>query len=206
MKIVEPEAIIRDSLDEHEILYRLEMAGRTAYKSEDSMTADSAKAFVRRIIKSGHESVLEHVSISVCFIIDRGVSHELVRHRIAAYTQESTRYVNYQKKGMVVIKPCFWEEGSLEYAVWYNHMIACEAAYNQLIRFKAKPQQARSVLPNSLKTEIVTTMNLREWRHVMRLRTAPNAHPQMQQVMKMLLAQFRKHLPVIFEDVGNLDS
>ena len=201
MRVIRPEVMVLDDLDEHEILTCLEIAGRTAYKSEKFITDNSAKAFVRKIIKSGHESVLEHVSISVRFICDRGVTHELVRHRIAAYTQESTRYVNYEKKGMEFIKPCFWNDNGVQYNTWLEHMEACERAYNYLINANASPQEARSVLPNSLKTEIVTTMNLREWRHVMRVRTAPNAHPQMQEIMKMLLAEFRKRIPVIFEDI-----
>ncbi len=204
MRIIKPSAVIVSPLDsEFAVLGRLEVAGRTAYKSEDQITLGSAAAFIRKIIKLGHESVLEHESISVRFICDRGVTHELVRHRLASYTQESTRYVNYNNRGMEVIEPCFWEESNYKYAIWRTHMVDCEQRYNGLIRLGASPQEARSVLPNSLKTEIVATMNLREWRHVLRLRTAPNAHPQMREVMQPLLLEFKARLPVIFEDIGD---
>ncbi len=203
MRVVKPQAIILSDINEDAMLERLERAGRTAYKSEDAITPGSAATFVQKIIKSGHESVLEHEVIQVRFICDRGVTHELVRHRIAAYTQESTRYVNYRSRGMEVIEPCFWPLGLQEqsYRIWRQHMGACESAYNRLLIIGASPQEARSVLPNSLKTEIVTTMNLREWRHVLRLRTAPSAHPQMREMMNLLAVQFVKLLPSIFGDV-----
>lgn len=204
MRIVKPQAIILSDIDEDAMLGRLERAGRTAYKSADKITPGSAAAFVQKIINSGHESVLEHEVIQVRFICDRGVTHELVRHRIAAYTQESTRYVNYNKRGMEVIEPIFWSTGVCadERKVWEQAMASCEFAYNRLILLGASPQEARSVLPNSLKTEIVCTMNLREWRHVMRLRTAPSAHPQMREMMNLLADQFKVLLPSIFGDVA----
>ncbi len=192
MEVIEPQVIIETQLyPNNRILANLERYGRVAYKSEDKITSDSASRFLRVIIKSGHESVLEHESITVRFICDRGVTHELVRHRIAAYTQESTRYCNYQKLGMQFIKPCFWSTESHLYKCWYHAMKAAELAYNTLINTGATPQEARSVLPNSLKTEIVATMNIREWRHVLRLRTAENAHPQMRQVMGILLSNLK---------------
>ncbi len=201
MEIVEPQVIIETPLNAGRVLINLERYGRTAYKSEDRITEDSAEEFIRGIIKSGHESVLEHENITVRFICDRGVTHELVRHRIAAYTQESTRYVNYTKRGIQVIKPCFWDENEDKYRIWYAAMVNAESRYNLLIREGATPQEARSVLPNSLKTEIVATMNIREWRHVLRLRTAKSAHPQMQQVMIILLTKFKTAIPVLFDDI-----
>ena len=157
------------------------------------------------ILKSGHESVIEHEKVSVRFICDRGVSHEIVRHRIASYSQESTRYCNYSKdkfgKEITVIKPLFWEEDSDEYKIWYDAMLHAEQAYQGLIQMGAKPQEARSILPNSLKTEIVVTMNLREWRHFFRLRTASNAHPQMREIANMALDKLRQEIPIIFDDI-----
>ncbi len=204
MEIVEPSVEIIDDIDELQILTKLELCGRTAYKSEDKITKGSAERFIRGIIKSGHDSVLEHVNITVKFICDRGVTHELVRHRIASYTQESTRYCNYAKKGMIVIRPPFWKEGTFKYTCWESQMQFAERTYNDLINAGASPQEARSVLPNSLKTEIETTMNVREWRYVLGLRTQPDCHPQMRQLMYILLLDFRKKLPVLFEDIGTL--
>jgi len=206
MELVEISVRILDLLNETAILEKLELCGRTAYKSENRITPGSAEKFIRTIIKSGHDSVLEHVSISVKFICDRGITHELVRHRIASYTQESTRYVNYNKKGMTFIKPPFWTEDSKQYQTWLTTVAYCEAAYNALIQAGAKPQEARSVLPESLKTEIVATMNIREWRHVLSIRTKPDVHPQMRMMMLLLLKEFQNILPVLFGDINKLEG
>jgi thymidylate synthase (FAD) len=207
MKILEPAFILEYPFDGNEILKNLERAGRTCYKSEDRIDSESAINFVRMLIKRGHETVLEHEKITVRVICDRGVSHEIVRHRIASYSQESTRYCNYSKEkfgGEInVIKPFFWTcpEKEEQYGIWENAMKAAEVAYNKLIALGATPQEARSVLPNSLKTEIVMTMNLREWRHFFRLRTAPEAHPQMLEITMPMLNYFRSMIPVIFDDI-----
>ena len=201
MEIVNPSHTILDNVDGEQILLKLERCGRTAYKSEDRITAGSAEKFIAGILRRGHESVIEHVSISVRFVCDRGVTHEIVRHRLCAYTQESTRYCNYAKKGVTFVEPPFWEHGSQEYNRWYITMQNAEAAYNKLIEYGCTPQQARSVLPNSLKTEIVVTANLREWRHIMKLRTSEAAHPQMRELMIPLLADFTRLLPTIFGDI-----
>jgi len=201
MDIIEPSVEIIDELDEDYLVRKLELCGRTAYKSEDKITKGSAERFIRSIIKSGHGSVLEHVNITVKFICDRGVTHELVRHRIASYTQESTRYCNYSKKGVVFINPP-WGFDKLD----LMFLEAVEEQYNRKIREGQTPQQARAYLPNCLKTEIATTMNVREWRHVLGLRTQPDCHPQMRQIMTILLLEFRKKLPILFEDVGVLDD
>lgn len=206
MEIIKPYFVIESPISSSFIYKSLEMFGRTAYKSEDKITEKSAEVFLQSIIKRGHESVLEHVSITVRFICDRGVTHELVRHRLVSYTQESTRYCNYLKRGVVFIKPCFWTEGSPRYVVWWNAMRTAERAYNGLIGWGATPEQARSVLPNSLKTEIITTANIREWRHILRLRTAKSAHPQMREVMTGLLREFRERLPVLFDDIPLVDE
>jgi thymidylate synthase (FAD) len=201
MDIIEPSVEILDNINGIDILKKIEVAGRTCYKSEELITEDSCKAFVKNILKRGHESVLEHEKITFRVITDRGVTHEIVRHRIASYSQESTRYVNYNKKGMTVIKPNFWVGDEYRNIVWESHMKNCEDVYNKLIEAGAKPEEARSVLPNSLKTEIVVTMNLREIRHFCKLRTAKVAHPQMRQVAKMLLKQLKSKIPIIFDDI-----
>ena len=212
MKVIEQSHQILTPILQEAIYGLIECAGRTAYKSEDKITIDSAVPFIAKIIKLGHEAVLEHASFSVRFITDRGVTHELVRHRLCAYTQESTRYCNYDGKDMLFIKPVFWEwqenknkeviSIDAKALVWQYNMWTLEVAYNKLIKMGATPQEARSVLPNSLKTEIVCTANIREWRHIMRLRTAKSAHPQMRALMIPLLVELREKLPALFNDVG----
>ena len=169
------------------------------------MTETSAKGFIERIIKSGHESVIEHEKITVRIVCDRGVSHEIVRHRIASYSQESTRYCNYSGnkfgRELTLIKPCFWNEDSSEYQLWIQTMHIIEDTYNKLIDGGAKPEESRSILPNSLKTEIVVTMNLREWRHFFKLRTSARAHPQMREISIPLLNKFKIIMPIVFDDI-----
>lgn len=201
MKVIDPGYTI-ESIDGVAMLRRIEEAGRTCYKSEDRITDKTAPAFITSIIKRGHESVLEHEKVSVRIICDRGVSHEIVRHRIASYSQESTRYCNYGKAGEVTfIKPCFWDEDSEEYKLWLSAMEVAEKTYLLFISKGVSPQDARSVLPNSLKTEIVMTCNLREWRHFFRLRTAAAAHPQMRQIAVPMLRGFQLQIPVVFDDI-----
>lgn len=191
-----------EALPGADVLQAIERIGRTCYKSEDRITPDSAATFVKMVLKRGHESVIEHASMSVRFIVDRGVSHELVRHRLAAFSQESTRYCNYGKADSItVIQPCFWAEDSDQFVCWKHAMRHAESYYMELLSHGASPQEARSVLPNSLKTEIVMTCNLREWRHVFRLRTSKAAHPQMREVMVPLLAEVKTRIPVLFDDI-----
>lgn len=205
MKIINPRVEVLDDVNGKEMLKRIERIGRVCYKSEDKITEESSIAFVTNILKSGHESVIEHEKVSVRVICDRGVSHEIVRHRLASYSQESTRYCNYSKDKfggeLTFIKPCFWEEDSGKYALWHSTMKDIEYTYNKLIEGGATPQEARSVLPNSLKTEIVMTMNLREWRLFFKLRTSEKAHPQMREVACVILDEFKKTIPVIFDDI-----
>lgn len=201
MEIINPSYEILDELAQEKILKKIEACGRTAYKSEDKITQGSAERFVEAIIKRGHESVIEHVNLSIKFICDRGVTHELVRHRLVSYTQESTRYCNYANKGMTFINPPFFEKDSYEYVLWEKRMMQVEKDYNVLINRGKTPQEARSILPNCLKTEIVATTNLREWRHILKLRTAPEAHPQMREIMIPLLEELKEKLPVIFDDI-----
>lgn len=211
MKIINAGYEILDINGGQKILRNLEHYGRVCYKSEGKIADTSAEEFVRKLIKNGHESVLEHEKITVRFIVDRGVSHELVRHRLASYSQESTRYCNYSKDGfgreIKVIRPCFWaDEKSEEYQVWFKCMKYLEEMYFVLIHAGATPQQARSVLPNSLKTEVIMTANLREWRHVLRRRTSHAAHPQMREVMCPLLAELKEQVPVVFDDITGNDK
>lgn len=200
MRIVDPSYTILTPLDGPAILRFIEQAGRTAYLSHDRITEDSAPKFVRMLISRGHESVLEHVSLSVRFVCDRGVSHELVRHRLAAFSQESTRYCNYSGE-VAFVRPPFWDEESDAFWLWRHAMTIAEEGYQRLLDLGATPEQARSVLPNSLKTEVVMTANLREWRHVLRLRTSAAAHPQMRELMVPLLRELQQRVPVVFEDL-----
>ena len=205
MRIIKPSFEILGNPNPSAILQNIETFGRVCYKSEGLITGDSAEPFIRRIIKSGHESVIEHEKITVKFVCDRGVTHEIVRHRIASYSQESTRYCNYSREKfgneLTFIKPVFWPEDSQEYKVWEKQMQLIEDNYLKLIQLGATPEQARSILPNSLKTEIVVSMNLREWRHFFRLRTSNRAHPQMREVSIPLFKKLCEMLPPIFDDI-----
>jgi thymidylate synthase (FAD) len=191
-----------------EAAHLIEYAGRLAYKSESIITANSYDPFIRKIISRGHESVLEHGVMAVKIINDRGVSHEEVRHRLAAYTQESTRYVNYstdKNDGQCSFIKIDWEHAGFEEfkfleAEWIDAMKDAERHYLTMIRLGATPQYARSVLPNSTKTELVWTANFREWRHIFKLRAISKmAHPQIREVMIPLYEECRKFLPCIFE-------
>lgn len=209
------------------VLDRVNEYGRVCYKSENPDRLIEKEIFLRNLVKRGHESVLEHVSFTVKFICDRGVSHELVRHRIASYSQESTRFCNYGKKEHVTfVKPCFFPEvpeGEMTFedftkmlvsgegyddlqasTTWLCSMLDAERAYLQLLAKGCSPQEARSVLPNSLKTEVVVTMNLRSWRNFFKLRavgTAGRPHPQMLEITVPLLAEVKQRIPVVFDDL-----
>ena len=220
MKIVKPSYEILDPIDGTAILKKLELIGRVSHKSEDRITETSAAPFVKKLIKLGDESVLEHVSITVRFICDRGVSHELVRHRLASYTQSSTRYCNYSQdkfgNEITVIQPCFLTDMTQlddEYPIaskgyfakdlhWYSEMSMAENAYFAMLDAGAKPEEARSVLPNSLKTEVIMTANLRELRHILQLRCNKRAHPQIRELMVPLLHELQAKIPVVFDDIA----
>lgn len=210
MQIVKQSFEILGGVNGEEMLQRIEAAGRTCYKSESKATADSAVRFVAMVLERGHESVIEHESMSVRIVCDRGISHEIVRHRLASYSQESTRYCNYSSERfgeeLTFIEPGFlWETGGAPcHDEWFRAMEAAERSYLTMMRYGASPQGARSVLPNSLKTEIVMTCNVREWRHFFKMRTADAAHPQMRELARPMLSRFRKLVPVIFDDVGKV--
>ena len=221
MKIIKPSYEIMDPIDGQAILKKIELIARVSHKSEDRITETSAAPFVKKIIELHDESVLEHVSITVRFICDRGVSHELVRHRLAAICQESTRYCNYSQDkfghDITVIQPCFLSDMTyldMEEEIpcasrgfthkdfaWYNAMQHAETFYFDMLKAGATPEEARSVLPNSLKTEVVCTANLREIRHILKLRCNKRAHPQIRELMIPLLQELHSKVPVIFDDL-----
>ena len=215
MNIIKPSVVIETPLAEYRpfILRIIEAAGRNCYKSECKITEDSASPFVEKIVHvHKHESVIEHAVVTVRFIIDRGVSHELVRHRLAAYSQESTRYCNYSKDGfgnqiqVIDLATGFKfdlanENHRARYNEWQAAMEDAERHYLKMIELGSPAQEARSVLPNSLKTEVVMTANMREWRHVFRMRCSKAAHPQIREVMLPLLEEFKKHLPELYNDI-----
>ena len=210
MKVIEPSFEILTPISECGIkeLQMIERIGRICYKSEDKISPDgvSAKKFVKMLIDRGHEAMIEHSQLSVLFVCDRGVSHELVRHRLCSFAQESTRYCNYSREdknpdGIIFIKPCFLDEKSDKYREWLVACQDCEFWYLQAIKKGATPQEARAVLVNSVKTEIVVTGNYREWRHLLKLRCDQAAHPQMREIMIPLLAELKQRIPVVFDDI-----
>ena len=202
-----------------EELKHIEKIGRVCYKSEGKITEDgeSAKKFVKMLIDRGHEAMIEHSSMSVKFVVDRGVSHELVRHRIASFAQESTRYVNYSldkfgnEINVIDLEPCMMLDGKMKnmtsqelnaiYKEWISSIYDAEKHYMKMMELGATPQIARSVLPNSTKTEITITANYREWRNFFKLRIPSTAHPQMREVTIPLLKELKTRLPIIFDDI-----
>ena len=209
MRIIDPSVELINAPTYDALLNTIEVAGRVCYKSEDKIQEGSAEKFIAGIIKRGHEAVLEHGVLTVKFICDRGVSHEIVRHQIASYCQESTRYCNYSQdkfgNEITVIRPCFLEEGTRKYELWRCACDRAESAYFDMLICGCTPQEARSVLSNSLKTEVVMTANIREWRHFIELRTSEKAHPQMRQVACMLQNLLVEKYPVFFKEVeGNV--
>jgi thymidylate synthase (FAD) len=205
MKIIKPYVEqISPVINGIEFLKRIEVIGRVCYKSEEKITDESASIFVAKLIKNGHEAMIEHAeNISMKFVCDRGVSHELVRHRLFSFAQESTRYCNYSKdvfgKEITVIEPIGLT--STQYYYWKDACEIAEKCYFAMLESEALPQMARSVLPNSLKTEIVVTGNLREWRHFFKLRLAKSAHPQMQEVANMAFNILKIQIPIVFDDI-----
>lgn len=208
MKAIKAYTQIYGDIDGQEILQKIERIGRTCYKSEGKIEDGSAEKFVANLIKRGHEAMLEHASITIKFVVDRGISHELVRHRLASFAQESTRYCNYSKddfgKEITFIIPDYLDYKSAGWDTWKATMQTCEDAYFKLLDTGLMPQEARAVLPNSLKTEVVMTANLREWRNFFKLRaanTTGKAHPQMLEVTRPLLDELKGLIPVVFDDI-----
>lgn len=204
MKIVNQSIELLTKTPYEDAVRLVEEAGRTCYKSESKGTVEGAEKFIRGIIKRGHESVIEHFMITVRVITDRGTTHQIVRHRLASYSQESTRYCNYSKdkfgNEITVIKPNF-DEDSLNYKNWKSCCEDSEIAYLHLLGDGATPEQARAVLPTCLKTELVMTMNAREWRHFLKMRLDKAAQKEIRDLAQMILDQFKEKYPVFFEDM-----
>lgn len=203
MKLIKPSVTLVYGPSNDVALTIIERSARTCYQSFEKSGPGSAEKLIRHCIARGHESVLEHVAASLRIICDRGVTHELVRHRVGVgYSQESTRYVNY-KDGVEFIQPWWWSDTTwtptqdLFATVCRN----AESAYGAMIESGMAPQAARAILPNCLKTEIVVTANLRAWRHIFRLRRDKAAHPDMRRVMDMAFDILSKMYPVFFEDM-----
>lgn len=244
MKLIKASYEIITTINGEEILKQIELAARTCYKSEDKIEygskeivdyfaqgmdnpikhivptgkAKSARILVSKLIRNNHEAMLEFGgNITVKFICDRGVSHELVRHRIASFAQESTRYCNYGKDEHISFIIPSWCETTIHEGIcnnstndirlycentWLKSMLDSETRYNTLISNGWSPQQARSVLPNSLKTEINISTNIREWRHIFKLRCSNAAHPDMRAIMRPLLDEFKSKVPILFDDIN----
>jgi thymidylate synthase (FAD) len=223
-KIMKPKFQILSHFNERSILRHLELCGRTCYKSEDKITNDSCYKFIKMLLSRGHESVIEHYNISIKFICSRSLSHQLVRHRLCSFSEQSQRYCNFETKiDMGIIQP-YWldpldakkirnksftsvlqiPEGiSNKCRYWLESIIDSVNSYGILLRSNPEmtPQQVRSLLPNAAKTEIVCTANLRQWRHILKLRTSKGADPEIKELMIPLLKKLQEKLPTLFSDI-----
>ena len=228
MRIIEPGYKIISYDDAVQTYTKIENAARTCYKSANQGVRDpetgaisendltnlvSTSKLVSNLIKNSHEAMLEHATMTVLFVVDRGISHEIVRHRMASFAQESTRYCNYSQdkfgKEITVIKPFYLEQDTKDYSVWYWAMKECEHAYFTLLQMGYSPEKARCVLPTSLKTELVMTANMREWRHFFKLRAAGETgkpHPQMLEVAVPLLKECQQKFPILFSDIVPMEE
>ena len=206
MKVIEPSVEIITPIDYDAMIRHIEQCGRTCYKSEHKITEGSAERFIRNIIKRGHESVLEHASFTVRWTVDRSISHQIVRHRIASFSQESQRFCCYAKddfgRDVTFIRPVQMTDDTPAFAIWNTVMQKCECAYFDLLTLGCSPQEARSALPNSTKTELVMTANIREWRHFLKLRTSEGADPNMRHIANQLLQVCKFAMPALFDDIG----
>lgn len=225
MELIFPQHQIISPINGTEILRHLELCGRVCYKSENKISETSSTNMIKHLLTNQHMSVIEHFNLTIKFITDRGVTHELVRHRLAAYSQESTRYVNYKNNGCLFVIPwnILMEECSIDMSytelydqffqnellenewakIWIMSMHIAEKNYIQAINNGVTPQDARGILPNSTKTEIMVTTNLREWMHILDLRCSSKAHPEMQRLMIPLLYELNKKIPILFDDLSD---
>lgn len=205
MKIIEP-YIIMEKYDAKKIMKNLEKACRTCYRSEDKITEESYKTLLKNCINRGHESILEHEKITIQMVCDIGVYKDLTRHRLASFSIESTRYCNYGKdkfdNEIKFIKPCNIDEDSEIYDFWKHTMERVEMNYLHMAARGATPDQMRMLLPHSTAALVTMTANIREWKHILSLRTTMHTHPSVQQVMIPLLLKFEKDMPEVF---GNIE-
>lgn len=205
VKIVSPSVEVITPLDGENILKHIEICARNCYKSEDKITADSAQKMIKKLIEMGHEAMIEHFSITAKLTTDVGAYKDLTRHRHASFAIESTRFCNYSKgkygNELTFIQPSNMVEGTEIYKIWYDAMGDAERNYLNMAAHGATVDQLRMLLPHSTKADVFMTCNLREWRHIFKLRCAPATHPSIQHVMKMLLREFRANIPVVFDDI-----
>jgi thymidylate synthase (FAD) len=208
VKIIEPSVEIITDLDSDKLLKHIESCGRTCYQSYENQTEDatSAKKMIKMLIKSGHESVLEHYSITVKLKTDVGVYKDITRHRAGtAWSIESTRFCNYSKdkfgNEITFIEPCNIKKDSDEYKIWLNCIENIEKSYNEMASLGAKADQLRMILPHSTAAEVSMTANLRSWRHIFKMRCAKAAHPSVRQIMLMVLKEFYNKIEVVFDDL-----
>lgn len=207
VKIVAPRVEVLTPLDGETILKHIELCARNCYKSEGNISEDcsSAVKMINKLIELDHTAMIEHYNITVKFVCDLGFYKDITRHRHASFAIESTRYCNYSKgkfgSEISVIKPCNIVEGTPEFKLWLNTMETIEKNYNAMAALGCKPDQLRMLLPHSIKADVIMTANLREWRHILKLRAAPAAHPSIQQLMKILLKEFKAKIPVVFDDI-----
>ena len=206
MNIVQPYAKLMDVPDLEagvRLLKKIEWCGRISHRSEEAQTEDSWRRFIETVVLGhGDWSIVEHASATVDMLVDRGITHEVVRHRLFSFTQESTRFVNYEKK----MPPSFImpTDGLGDYDAWRDAIDQAETSYKRMLHDGASPQTARSVFPNALASRIIITGNLRNWRHFFIMRVTKEAHPQMRQVTIPLLAEFKAKIPIIFDDIEPL--
>ena len=205
MQLTTPYAKIVQPFDGIDALRKIEWCGRISHRSEDAQTEDSWRRFIQAVVMGhGDWSIVEHATATVDFLVDRGITHEIVRHRLFSFTQESTRFVNYDKKMPAsFVMPNFTGVAYVAEAEhdWKDAVNAAEKAYKTLLRGGCSPQIARSVFPNGLASRLLMTGNLRSWRHFLLMRTTKEAHPQMREVSIPLLAEFKAAVPLLFDDI-----
>ena len=207
VKIINPSVEIVSEVNPDVILKTIEKAARTCYKTENNISEDTSSAvkMITKLIDLGHTAMIEFADIHVKLITDTGVLKDLSRHRHCSFAVESTRYCNYSKgkfgTELTFIKPCHINTDSELYNIWFSTMQNIEESYMQMAQNGALPDQLRMILPHSLKTEINMKCNIREWRHIFKLRCSKAAHPSVREVMLMLLNEFHSKIPVLFDDI-----
>lgn len=204
MKIIKP-VIEVENYDGIKIMKNIDRACRTCYRSEGLITEDSYKKLLNNCINRGHESVLEHEKITIRMTCDIGVYKDLTRHRFGSFSIESTRYCNYGKdkfdNEIKFIEPCNIDRGTVEYAHWLNVMQVIDNTYNELSRIGCTPDQMRMILPHSTAAQVTMTANIREWRHILDLRTKKMTHPSIRQLLIPLLLKFKSDMPELFDSI-----